>query len=95
LDAQGRPTKQGETLPVEEACKLAEEYFEKQQLKRFAETKKFKALAKPEPTKPPEKKTEAVTLSQGMRQGGVQPSFSGEFEELAALARKLEAQQGN
>lgn len=93
----------GETLPTEEACKLAEAYFEQQQLKRFAETKKFRALVKtetppkkdePQPTKPAAAST--ATLSNQLRQGGGEAqSFSGEWEELAALTKRLAAQQGN
>lgn len=98
LDSQGKLVKPGEDLPIEEACKLAEEYFERKQLQRFAQTKKFKALAE---TKPPpkveEKKTTAATLSQSLRQGGgeVAQSFGDETAELLAMVKRLEAQQGN
>lgn len=102
FDQSGKLLSPGEEMPIEEACRLAEKYFENQQLKRFAETKKFKALLKPEPAPktpvvpPPKPLTSTATLSQQLRQGGgEQTNFSGEWDELAALAKKLETQLGN
>lgn len=99
LDEQGRVIKPGEDLPTEEACKLAEEYFERKQLKRWAETKKFKALATPKPPpKPEEKKPATATLSASLRQGGGEHSsvsYGDETSELLAMVKRLEAQQGN
>jgi hypothetical protein len=97
FDSQGRLVKDGETMPTEEACKLAEEYFEQKQLKRFAETKKFKALAKPaEAAKKPDAKPATTTLSQSMRLGGAEqvPTFGSETEELLSMIQRLQA-QGN
>lgn len=95
-DDKGRILEDGETMPTEEACRKAEEYFEQQQLGQFIKTKKFAALARPpEAPKVEEKKSTSGTLTQGLlRGGGETQTFSGEFEELAALARRLEA-QGN
>lgn len=104
----GRLLAAGEEMPIEEACRLAEKYFEQRQLKRFAETKKFQAMLKKDAPAPKKEEAPAptptakaapassATLSQQLRQGGgEQTNFSGEWEELAALAKKLEAQQGN
>lgn len=100
FDAKGRLLADGETMATEKACQLAEDYFEKQQLRRFAHTKKFKSIASP-PEKPKieEKKiaTAASTLSQSLLQSGSQsiPTFGSETEELFSMIKKLEAQQGN
>lgn len=101
FNSAGQLIKDGETMATEEACKLAEEYFEGKQLKRFAETKKFKALAgqkPPEVKKPEEKKSSPVTtISQSLRQGGIEHmgSFGNETEELVALVNKHLATPGN
>ncbi len=96
-DSQGNVTRNGETMSTEVACKKAEAFFEEEQLKRFAGTKKFKALAGPSEKKPePQKPAGANTLNSSMlRGGGESISFVGELDELASLAKRLESQQGN
>lgn len=98
-DSQGNLIEAGEMMPTEEACKLAEEYFETQQLKRFAQTKKFLAFAKPaeKPKEVEKPQPSATTLSNSMRQGGGDhvPTFGSETEELMSMIKRLEAQQGN
>jgi len=96
-DSAGTLIAAGELMPTEDACKLAEDYFEQKQLKRFAQTKKFLALAKPPEVKKPDEKPVTTTLSNSMRQGGGDqiPTFGSETEELLAMIKKIEAQQGN
>ncbi len=87
--AHWRETK--ETMATHEACRLANEYLQKQTL-RFAGIEVAKVAAPPAAAPKPA----APTLSQDLRQGGTPPvPFSDETAELLAMVTRLQAQQGN
>ncbi len=94
-DANGRIIGNGETMPTEEACKLAEKFFQKEQIDRFAKTKKFAAAIAANTAPAKVEKPTSTTLTQDMRQGGAPPQpLSDENAELMRMYKQLESQLG-